>query len=303
MEGKKNIGTVFDIQSLSFHDGPGIRTLIFLKGCPLKCLWCANPEGQKRTSEIRYHSMNCTGCMECSKACVKNAIYIKDNIISIHREKCTDCRDLECIDACNNDALKLSGKKMTVDEIMKIIKRDMPYYRGKGGVTLSGGDPTFQPEFAVNILKACKEEYINTTIESAMFTNFDVVQSFIAVTDLFLTDIKHMDSATHIKLTGVDNKQILDNISKIAQHKPVVVRVPVIPTLNDDDENIINTAKFCAENSISRINLLPYHQLGLSKYNQLELEYNMPKVQSPDEKKMNHLKEIVESIGVKCVVG
>lgn len=303
MEGKNNIGTVFDIQSLSFHDGPGIRTLIFLKGCPLKCLWCANPEGQGKTAEIRYHSINCTGCMECSKTCVKNAIYMKDNSIGIHREKCSNCEDLKCIDACNNDALKLSGKEMSVDEVMKIVKRDIPYYRGKGGVTLSGGDPTFQPQFAVSLLKACKEEYVNTAIESAMFTNFDVVQSFIPVTDLFLTDIKHMNSAKHINLTGVDNKQILDNITKIAQLKPIVVRVPVIPGLNDDDENIIDTAKFCAENNISRINLLPYHQLGLPKYNQLELDYNMPKVQSPDNEKMNYLKELVESIDVKCIIG
>ncbi|WML34788.1 indoleacetate decarboxylase activase [Clostridium sp. OS1-26] len=308
MGDSRSSGIVFDIQSLSFHDGPGIRTLIFLKGCPLNCLWCANPEGQKILPEIRHHKMNCTGCMECSKACTNNAITLKNDegtkaSININKEKCIRCSELKCIDACLNDALKLTGKAMTVEQVMKVIKRDSPYYKRNGGVTLSGGDPTYQPEFAVNILKACKEEYINTAVESAMFTNVETVNKFIPVTDLFLTDIKHMDEGKHKKLTGVSNKPILNNISIISKYKPVVVRVPIIPGLNDDKENIISISRFCAENNIDRINLLPYHKLGVAKYEQLGLTYGISDVNLPDKEKMELLKESVESLGVKCIIG
>jgi pyruvate formate lyase activating enzyme len=308
MGDSRSSGIVFDIQSLSFHDGPGIRTLIFLKGCPLKCLWCANPEGQKILPEIRYHKMNCTGCMECSKACTNNAITLKNNedtkaSIDINKEKCITCSELKCIDMCLNDALRPTGKTMTVEQVMKVIKRDSPYYKRNGGVTLSGGDPTYQPEFAVNILKACKEEYINTAVESAMFTSAEIVNKFIPVTDLFLTDIKHMDEDKHKKLTGVSNKPILNNISIISKHKPVVIRVPVIPDLNDDKENIISISRFCAENNIDRVNLLPYHKLGVAKYEQLGLTYDISDVNSPDKEKMELLKESVESLGVKCIIG
>lgn len=301
------IGNVFDIQSLSFHDGPGIRTLIFLKGCPLKCLWCANPEGQKTYVEIRYHSANCQGCLECSKVCANGAI-TKNNdkygkaLINIDREKCVKCTSVECVEACCNDAITSVGKVMTVKEVMKAVKRDLPYYRGKGGVTLSGGDPTYQVEFAVEILKACHEEYINTAIESAMLVNTEVIDKFIPLTDLFLTDIKHMNSNKHRELTGVGNELILKNIAKIAKYKPVLVRVPVIPSLNDDDENISATAEFCLKNGITRINLLPYHKLGQAKYEQLGLDYRMPDVQLPESSKMEHLKEIVEKVGVTCII-
>ncbi|MCT8977047.1 indoleacetate decarboxylase activase [Clostridium sp. CX1] len=308
MKNLRNSGIIFDIQSLSFHDGPGIRTLVFLKGCPLKCLWCANPEGQKLLPELRYHKVNCAGCMECSKACVENAINLKNHedakvTISINKEKCIRCSDLKCTDMCLNDALKLSGKTMTVDEVMKVIKRDSAYYKRKGGVTLSGGDPTYQPEFAVSLLKACKEEYINTAVESAMFTTVDIVNKFIPVTDLFLTDIKHMNEDKHKKLTGVSNQPILNNISIISKQRPVVIRVPIIPGLNDDKENIISISRFCAENNIDRINLLPYHKLGVAKYEQLGLTYDILDVNSPNKEKMELLKEAVESSGVKCVIG
>ena len=307
MANLKSTGIVFDIQSLSFHDGPGIRTLIFLKGCPLKCLWCANPEGQKTCVEVRYHSTKCNGCLECAKVCGKHAItpeYDEDKkvTLNINREKCDNCNQHDCVEACCNAALSLTGKTMTVEQVMRLVKRDLPYYRGKGGVTLSGGDPTYQNEFALEILKACQEEYVNTAIESAMFTNEEIVDAFIPYTDLFLTDIKHMDSNKHKELTGVDNEVVLKNIQKIAKHKPLVVRFPIIPGFNDDEENILTTAKFCLENNITRINILPYHKLGQIKYNQLGLEYKMSEVSSPDNSKMDHIKDLIESIGITCVI-
>lgn len=303
---KKN-GIVFDVQSFSLHDGPGIRTLIFLKGCPLKCTWCANPEGQKIYPELRYYKSKCSGCLECIKSCPHDAITsIEDStgkvIISIDREKCCKCTDFKCIDFCPDSALSSAGKIMSVEEIMKIIKRDLPYYRGKGGITLSGGDPTYQHKFAVEILKACKDEYIHTAVESAVFSKTEILENFIPYVDLFLTDIKHMNSDKHKQLTGVENELILKNISMIAKCKQILVRIPIIPGLNDDNENITATASFCKENGITRINILPYHKLGQAKYEQLGLEYNMPDIETPGNSKMEYIKQLIENLGVTCVI-
>lgn len=301
-------GIMFDIQGFSLHDGPGIRTLVFLKGCPLNCIWCANPEGKKIQRNLRYHSMKCASCYACIEACphraiTKSSILSSEASININWTICEACTDIECADTCNSDALKIAGKNTTVGDIIRVIKRDKPYYRNNGGVTLSGGDPVYQHEFALEILKACKEEYIHTAIESAMFTKPEIVDRFLLYTDLFLTDIKHMNSARHKELTGVNNETILNNIIKLVKSKKVVVRVPIIPGLNDDEANILATASFCMENNISKINLLPYHNLGLVKYEQLGLEYGLKEIIPPEASRIELLKDLVQSIGVECVIG
>ncbi|MCT4662202.1 MAG: indoleacetate decarboxylase activase [Tissierellales bacterium] len=308
MKNYKTEGMIFDIQSFSLHDGPGIRTLIFLKGCPLKCKWCANPEGQDSHVNIRHYKTKCLNCLECVDACNKGAIsnvmdVYGNKSIEINREKCINCNDLKCVEACLHGALEMAGKVMNVDEVMKVVKREMPYYRARGGVTLSGGDPTYQIEFAVEILRACKDEYINTAIESAMYLNGESLKKLIPHVDLFLIDIKHMDSDKHKELTGVENNLILENISTIAKQKLVLIRIPIISSFNDDDENIINTARFCKKNNIGRINILPYHKLGQSKYEQLGLEYTLPELSSPTNSKMLWIKKLIESCGITCVIG
>lgn len=297
-------GIIFDIQSLSFHDGPGIRTLIFLKGCPLNCLWCANPEGQRPAPEIRYQSVNCTGCLKCLEACPNNSIQKKSGLnekIQIHRDICLKCKDLKCVEACNYGALDITGEIMTVGQVMNIVKRDSRFYRGKGGVTLSGGDPTYQSEFAVEVLKACQEEFISTAVESAMFINSENADKFIPYTDVFLLDIKHIDSNKHKKLTGVPNEQILNNIIRISKQKEVLIRVPIIPGLNDDDDNILGIADFCLKNKIEGINILPYHKLGLMKYDQLGIEYKIPHIQLSLPDRLEHIKGLIENSGLRCI--
>lgn len=304
-------GIVFDTQSFSVHDGPGIRTLVFLKGCPLSCLWCANPEGQSVHPEIRYHETNCAGCLSCVAACPYDGVHPvaerkpKQGFVQFEREICLKCEEKPCVDACPNRAIQWVGKKMTVADVIKIIKRDLPYSRGAGGVTLSGGEPLMQFDFALELLKACQEEYINTAVESAMHVPWERVEAALPYVDLFLTDIKQMDSAKHRELTKVGNEQILANIAALAKAKPggVLVRVPVIPTMNDSVENIKATAAFAKANGIDRINLLPYHKMGEVKYRQIGVEYPMPDLPSPSAQQMEELRQVVDSQGVKGIVG
>ncbi|EDS77536.1 pyruvate formate-lyase-activating enzyme [Clostridium botulinum C str. Eklund] len=301
-------GIIFDIQSFSLHDGPGIRTLVFLKGCPLKCLWCANPEGQNLYPEIFYNPENCSSCLNCYNACPSQAITFnqdskKNIILKVNRSLCNNCTTYECVNSCYNNAMELSGKYMTIDDVMKIIMRDLPYYRDDGGITLSGGDPTtFQSEFALELLKTCKKEYIHTAIESSMCCDTETIKKFIPVTDLFLADIKHMDSFKHEKLTGVKNNIILNNISIIAKYKPTIIRVPIIPGFNDDEKNILETTKFCKEHNIQSINILPYHKLGEFKYNKLNLPYKLSDVKTPSNEKMLYLKSLIEKYNLTCIL-
>lgn len=303
-------GTVFDVQSFSVHDGPGIRTLVFLKGCPLKCWWCANPEGQEIFPEVSYHADKCQNCMSCAEACQYDAIekvnspQEGEDLILLNREKCKKCIRFDCVAACPNVALITMGKLMTVAEVIKVIKRDNSYFAKHGGVTLSGGEPLFQPDFSLEILQACREEYINTAIETTLYSSFNIIEKFIPLVDLFLCDIKQMNSIKHKEYTGVSNEIILKNISKLCKKsKHILIRIPLIPGCNDDIDNIKQTARFAHENGIDRINILPYHKLGISKYKQLGKEYLIVNKDSPQADAMERLKAIVEEQEVKCIIG
>ncbi|AWI04894.1 glycyl-radical enzyme activating protein [Clostridium drakei] len=303
-------GTVFDIQSFSVHDGPGIRTIVFLKGCPLKCWWCSNPEGQDALPEVGYHVDKCQHCMSCVIACKNKAIEeiteltSNEDYIKINKEKCRKCLTFDCVDACPNKGLVTWGNLKTVEDVMKYINRDISYFRKNGGVTLSGGEPLYQHEFALEILKACKEEYINTAIETTLYAPFEVIEPFIPFVDLFLCDIKQMDNSKHKEYTGVSNKIILSNICSLAQKsKNILIRIPLIPGCNDDILNIKDTSKFAYDNGISRINILPYHNLGQSKYDKLGKEYKLKDTKSPEADKLEQLKKVVEEQGIKCIIG
>lgn len=304
-------GIVFDIQSFSTHDGPGIRTNIFLKGCPLKCLWCANPEGQSFKPELFYKKEKCKGCFRCGTACTKGAITLNESediekrgFIKIDRKICASCKTMECEKACYEDAMALMGKEMTVSEVMRAVLRDQPFYRNGGGATLSGGDPLCQPEFALAILKECKNNYVNVAMETELAVPFKVVEEVFPYVDLFLCDIKIVDEQKHIEATGMSNKMILDNLSKMAamDASKICIRVPVIPGFSGTEENMHDIGKFCKENRLMRINLLPYHKLGESKFEKLGLKYEMPEVATPKHDFMLSMGKIIESYGITCIV-
>ncbi|WFR55161.1 glycyl-radical enzyme activating protein [Anaerocolumna sp. AGMB13025] len=253
-------GRVFDIQRFSIHDGPGIRTIIFLKGCVLRCLWCCNPESQ----EYDVQTMVVQG---------------KPKII---------------------------GKDVTVEEVMDEIKKDMPYYRRSGGgVTLSGGEALCQPEFAVSLLKACKEFGIHTAMESTGYADFEVIKEYLPYLDVYLMDIKHRNNAKHKEFTTRSNELILENAIKIAQAGTnLVIRVPVIPTFNDTEEEIREIAAF-AKNlpGVKELHLLPYHRLGQDKYEGLGREYNLAHLEPLSKERMEELLEAAKSSGLICQIG
>lgn len=296
-------GTIFNIQRFSLHDGPGIRTIIFFKGCALRCKWCSNPESHSPKPQILFVPMNCIHCNRCVQVCPKNAISVKDGKKVIDYNKCDMCG--LCIENCCSGALEMSGRKVGVEELIQELKKDSVYYsQSGGGITLSGGETLLQPDFAAELLKACKQEGWNTAIETANFANRNALEKVMPYADLFLADLKIFDSEKHKYYTGQSNEKIIENIKYIAQSdKKIIIRIPIIPSVNDDVENMYNTVKFANSIGIKEINLLPYHRLGINKYSYLGYDYSLNEILPPPKEKMQELKRIVENAGIKCKIG
>ena len=265
-----NMGWVFNIQRYSIQDGPGIRTTVFLQGCPLKCLWCDNPESQSARPQLFYFDSQCTKCYRCIEICPNKANTIKsDGSIQIDRSSCVVCG--KCVEACSSEARIVSGKRMSADEALEEVSSDALFYRNSGGgMTLSGGESLYQPEFAVELLKGAQMMGIHTALDTSGFASWSVLEEALRYTDLVLYDIKHMDNVKHMVLTGVENRLILENAENIGRMgKEIIIRVPLIPAVNDSEENINALGRFAAGIGLQRIDLLPYHQLGLRKYHYL----------------------------------
>ncbi len=300
---------VFNIQTYCIHDGPGIRTTVFLKGCPLHCLWCANPESNSTEPQLMTYSSKCTGCGQCIPVCPQGAISLhidqaEGKAWSVtDRTKCIDCGT--CISACLQDAREIAGTRRTVREVIDKVKRDKLFFDGSGGgMTISGGEALMFPDFSESLFAAAHAEGIHTAIESTCFATPYVVDRVFAHVDLGLLDVKHMDSRKHRQYTGVPNETILANIRHVRKDLgvPVIVRVPTIPGCNDDEKNIAATADFAVEIGAEKVHLLPYHRLGESKRDSLgETDYFS--VDPPSDEHMEKLKALVESRGMACQIG
>lgn len=271
------LGTVFDIQRYSIHDGPGIRTVVFLKGCPLRCLWCCNPESQAPQPELEFRESLCRGSAACLAACPTPGAIRLDapGPGRIDRSLCTACG--VCVAACPQGALRLVGQERSVADVMAEILKDAAYYRRSGGgLTLSGGEPLAQPAFARTLLAACHERNIHTALETTGCVSWPILEAVLSVTDLFLFDLKHMSSAEHRRLTGAPNERILDNARRLAATgAPMIVRVPLVPGLNTDVANLYATATFAAALRPQEVHVMPFHQFGRDKYARLGRRYGL----------------------------
>lgn len=300
-------GLIFDVQGHSVHDGPGTRTTLFFNGCPLNCIWCCNPEGLFHQPVMMYKETKCKCCGKCIEACPHNAISVVDGKLKHNREFCDKCKTLECVKACFHEGSDVSGKYYSVDDLMKIFKRDRQFWGGKGGVSLSGGEPLMQKEFILSLLKECKKSYIHVAVETTSCLATDYYMEAMNYIEWVFTDIKHMDTNEHKKLTGVGNELILKNIRMLAEKEDwegfIVPRIPIIPGKNDSEKNIRDTAKFVNEIGLEVINILPFHRLGESKYRQVGQTYEFAEQKPPTEAHMIKIKKMIEEEGLVCFVG
>ena len=260
-----NDGIVFDIQRFSVHDGPGIRTTVFLKGCPLSCAWCHNPESWCKKPELNYVSASCIGCGRCVSACASGAHTIGESGHFLYREKCIGC--FACAEACPTDALSVIGRRMSVSEVMKTVKRDRPFYKSTGGVTISGGEPFYQSEFLLGILQSAKDEGISVCIETSGAARAEDIKRAMPYVDMFLFDIKLTPGDEHKKYIGIDGEIIYSNLDMIDREGGrIALRCPIIPGVNDNTAHFEFIRDVCLSHSgVVEINIEPYHDIGLSK--------------------------------------
>lgn len=316
MEYNNVTGRIYDIQGYAVHDGPGIRTTVFTKGCPLRCLWCHSPESQRREFELGYLPVKCIGADICKDACIEacpeGAISRDEPVkaldgsgiiqkVKIDRSKCKSC--LNCAGACIARALYSSGWETTVDEVYNRLMKDRGFFKNGGGVTISGGEAMAQFDFAYNLAKRLKDSGIHICLDTTGFAATKLFEQILPYIDLFLYDIKHMDSDMHRKLTGVGNEQILLNARFLADNGGALqIRVPVIPKLTDKEDNLRRTAEFCASlgESVKLVQLLPYHKTGRMKYDRLGWRYKLINLEPPEDEFMHKALELFQGYGLNC---
>lgn len=296
---------IFDIKRYAIHDGPGIRTTIFFKGCPLNCIWCHNPEGKARDQEFMWRKERCIGCRDCQNICAKNAISFSDDSILLDKRKCDLCG--ACVDACHSQALNLVGKNMTAAQIIKEIEKDMVFYdESRGGATFSGGEPLMQPRFLHSLLKACKELGIHTAVDTCGYANSQVLSKINRHVDLFLYDLKVINDEKHMKFTGVSNKLILENLKKLSHNgQKIIVRFPLVPGVNDDEKDILELGAFLSSlKSVKKLSILPYHKAGFEKLKRLKKptdSFFMSR--SPSADTLSEIQEKLRKFGLKIQIG
>ncbi len=304
-------GKVFNIQRYCTEDGPGIRTAVFLKGCPLSCLWCSNPESQKSSLEFYIDNALCRRCHKCIEVCRTKAITIdfqestKEERLIINRDKCIGCDD--CRVACPAGAAKSFGEIMTTEEVLKEVLKDKVFYeRSGGGLTITGGEPTLQSEFSKELIVKAKSNGIKTLLETAGCTSWETFKNVALEADKLYYDLKFINPSLHKKYTNKDNKLILENLKRITSiRKGITVRIPLIPGINDSEDEIASFGKFIASlNRIERIGLLPYHKYGINKYRLLNRSYLLESLAPPTEEKISLVSDMLNKLtGYTVIVG
>ena len=301
-------GLIFEIQKMSTEDGPGIRTTVFLKQCPLKCIWCHNPESIQKKPQLQWLDHKCIGCKICIETCKQGALKLKKDGMHIDRDKCISCG--ECVQECPSTALNMYGKWWALEEIFKEIEKDKVYYtKSGGGITVSGGEPTMQPEFVLQFLKMCKENGISTALDTCGYTSKEIYKNLLPQVDMVLLDIKLIDSDQHKKYTGVPNERILENAIWMANYikesnKKLWIRTPVIPGYTATDQNIKGIAEFIVNklnNIPERWDLLAFNNLCTAKYERLDLEWPLKDEPLMRKEEMEHFYELAKESGVKNV--
>lgn len=299
-------GNIFSIERYAVHDGAGIRTMVYLKGCPLRCLWCANPEGQEARSQLFFFAERCIACGRCLAACPSGAARRDgEGRITHDPALCRGCGG--CVETCYAEARRLFGRPMTVAEVMVEVLRDRAFYRQSGGgVTVSGGEPTAQAGFVGELLRECRRQGLHTALETCGHCDWPQLAVIAEQLDLALYDVKHMDPGEHRRLTGVSNDLILSNLRRLAKLGTVEirVRVPVIPGYNDDRQNMAALAEFVADlPAVAGVEMLGYHPYGAGKYARCGRESTLTHLEPPSQDRLEELAGIVRELGVRCQVG
>jgi pyruvate formate lyase activating enzyme len=297
-------GLIFDIKKFSIHDGPGIRTTVFFKGCPLNCWWCHNPESQDLKPEMMYHENRCIRCGACLAACAQGALSWNRDRVSTDLAECTLCG--ACVEACYAEAREIVGQEMTVAQVMAEIERDVAFYdESGGGVTVSGGEPLQQSAFLLALLRACRREEIHTALDTCGYAAWETLDRIRGDVDLFLYDLKLMDDARHRGFTGVSNRLILSNLQALSRrgHR-IVLRVPVVPGVNDDAESVRQIGAFAASlPALEGVDILPYHRAALDKYRRLNRRYRLSKTDPLPDERLAEMAQVLRGFGLGVNIG
>ena len=297
-------GVIFDIKRFAVHDGPGIRTTVFFKGCPLHCLWCHNPEGIAKGPELMVRSSRCARCYSCVEACPRGAIARNSGPIAVDQAKCDLCGD--CVQVCMYEALEMAGRVVSVKDVVQEIERDRIFFeQSGGGVTLSGGEPAGQPEFCQGILAEMNKRSINAALDTAGLARWDVLWKCASRADLVLYDLKLMDEKKHKKYTGLSNTLVLENLKKLAAaKKDIVARIPLMSGVNDDEANLNATIDFLRRlETVKKVSLLRYHQGGREKSKNLGQESSFRIYEPPSEKRTEEIRRKFTNAGFQVKIG
>ena len=296
-------GTIFDIKKFAIHDGPGVRTTVFLKGCPMGCWLCHNPESQAFSGDLLLRSGRCDRCGDCVEACPLDAISLNEKSVHIHRSRCDLCG--ACVDACLRDALEIAGRAVSVAEVMAELEKDAVFYdESGGGITFSGGEPLSQPDFLMDLLRACKARGFGTAVDTCGHAEPEIFQQVAEHVDLFLYDLKLVDDERHLQFTGASNESIHENLRWLAERgEEVLIRFPLLPGINDDGENVDALGSLLASLPVRYpVDILPYHRMGVDKYERLERDHRLPDLQPPSEEQILEVVGRLKSYGLHVMV-